>query len=182
MEIYLVRHTEPAIEKGICYGQADIEIKADEFRMSVSGISDQLPDDIDIIYSSPLKRCSHLAEHIQSLQYSLLQVRLDPRLKELHFGDWELKAWDEINQADLQPWMEDFVNKRTPNGESNMDLHVRALSFLDDLPESANKIAVFTHAGVIRSILTAVNGTALAEAFSLYSVGYGEVIVVRYEE
>ena len=26
MEIYLVRHTTPAIEKGVCYGQTDLNV------------------------------------------------------------------------------------------------------------------------------------------------------------
>lgn len=27
MEVYLIRHTETVCDKGICYGQADVDIK-----------------------------------------------------------------------------------------------------------------------------------------------------------
>ena len=37
MEIYLIRHTTPKIEKGICYGQADLNV-ADSFEEEINVI------------------------------------------------------------------------------------------------------------------------------------------------
>ena len=31
MEIYLIRHTSPLVEKGVCYGQADLALNLDLF-------------------------------------------------------------------------------------------------------------------------------------------------------
>ena len=42
MEIYLIRHTTPNIEKGICYGQADLDI-TETFLEEVEAIKPHLP-------------------------------------------------------------------------------------------------------------------------------------------
>ena len=41
MEIYLVRHTTPDVAKGICYGQADIDVTA-TFLAEAAGHNDLL--------------------------------------------------------------------------------------------------------------------------------------------
>ena len=63
MEIYLIRHTTPKIDKGVCYGQSDIEL-ADSFSMEFKEISKSIPKTFEKVYSSPLKRCTRLASLI----------------------------------------------------------------------------------------------------------------------
>ena len=63
MEIYLVRHTETICEKGICYGQSDVNI-VEPFDEIFDKIISELPSEA-VIFSSPLKRCVILAKHIQ---------------------------------------------------------------------------------------------------------------------
>lgn len=172
MEIYLIRHTTPEIEKGICYGQSDLPL-ATSFQTELQELLKQHPslNNPHTIYSSPLQRCKLLAEELHSTA-----IQYDVRLQELNFGDWELQPWDDIDQNQLKPWMEDFVNSPCPNGESFIDLYQRVLSFKDDLLLTQNEnVIIITHAGVIRSFLSYVNNTPLNEAFE-YKVAYGEVI------
>src|SRR6218665_2037125 len=115
MEVYLVRHTETVCEKGICYGQSDVEIR-EPYDVVFETILSQLPQEA-ILYSSPLQRCVVLAKHIQE-NIKANSIIEDSRLMEMHFGDWELQSWDAIPQEVLNSWMEDFVNVRVPNGES----------------------------------------------------------------
>ena len=61
MEIYLIRHTTPAVGKGICYGQTDLDI-TDSFKEEVAAIIPHLPDNIQTVFSSPLQRCKKLAD------------------------------------------------------------------------------------------------------------------------
>lgn len=84
MEIYLIRHTTPDIEKGICYGQSDIPLK-DTFPSEVKNILKSIPKHFDKVYSSPLQRCTQLANYIDQ------NNTIDNRLMELNFGSWELK-------------------------------------------------------------------------------------------
>lgn len=176
MEVYLVRHTETICEKGICYGQSDIEI-AEPFDLVFENIISQLPSEA-LIFSSPLKRCSLLAKHIQK-KINAISYQEDMRLKEMNFGDWEMKNWNDILPAQLNPWMEDFVNIPAYKGESFMELHQRVVSFLSDqFSKKVNKpIIIVSHAGVIRSILCYQSSLPLKEAFK-NKVDFGEVIKI----
>ncbi len=176
MEIYLVRHTETVCAKGICYGQADVDIVTPHDAI-FEKISVQLPEN-GIIYSSPLQRCLKLSNYIAS-QKKTQSLTVDNRLMEMNFGDWELQNWDEINPEHLNPWMEDFVSVRVPNGESFEDLHQRVVDFIENEIKFKNdtNIIIVAHAGIIRSILCHVNGIALKDAFQ-NNVAFGEVIQI----
>ncbi|MBI1835846.1 MAG: alpha-ribazole phosphatase [Flavobacteriia bacterium] len=176
MEIYLIRHTKPEIEKGICYGQTDIPL-ASSFEDEIEEILKKysFPGDEFIVYSSPLLRCKLAAEKLFNST-----IHYDKRLMELNFGDWELQKWDDINKTDLNRWMGDFVNVSCPNGESYVNLYDRVLQFIQSLKnsDSTKKIAVVTHAGVIRAFLAVHNNTNLKDSF-IYNVEYGEVMIVK---
>lgn len=175
MEIYLIRHTTPQIEKGICYGQSDIPL-ADSFDEELEEILNKGPflkDEI-AVYSSPLQRCKILAE---SLCNSSISYNQD--LVELNFGDWELQSWDAINKTELNAWMKDFVNVSCPNGESFTDLHKRVVAFYQSLILSEHdKVTIVTHAGVIRALLAFHNDTLLVDSFKM-KIEYGEVIKIE---
>ncbi len=171
MEIILVRHTTPNIEKGICYGQADIGV-IDTFLEEVQPILKEVPvnDTETAYYSSPLKRCKLLAEQLSDT------IIFDDRLKELDFGDWELKKWDDINKPELDIWMNDFVNITVTNGESYIDLHNRTVEFLNELKSLKKQhVVIVTHAGVIRSLWAYVNNISLENSFDL-KLKYGDII------
>jgi alpha-ribazole phosphatase len=177
MEVYLVRHTETVCEKGICYGQSDVGIR-EPYEAIFESILNQLPQDA-ILYSSPLQRCTILAKHILE-NTKIDSIIEDARLMEMNFGDWELRNWDAIPQEVLNPWMEDFVNVRVPNGESFVDLHDRVLDFLDNklARENEKPVIIVAHAGVIRSFLCKINDVSLKDAFQ-NKVNYGDVIKIE---
>ena len=171
MEIYLVRHTETVCAKGICYGQANVALK-EPYLEQFQEIKDCLPKNA-FYYSSPLKRCTILASFLSSSKYEV-----DNRLMEMHFGDWELKSWDEISKEEMDPWMNDFVNVNVPNGESFVELYKRVLSFIEEKKEDASSLVIVTHAGVIRSFLCKQMNLDLKDAFS-NKVDFGQVIKIN---
>lgn len=172
MEVYLVRHTETVCEKGICYGQSDVQILEPYLELFES-IKNQIPADA-IVYSSPLFRCTELAKHLSNV------IITDNRLMEMNFGDWEMKNWDAIPPDDFAPWMNDFVNVAVPNGESFVDLYNRVNDFLEkELQRKYNvPVVIVAHAGVIRSILCKIASLPLKEAFN-NKVGFGDVIKIE---
>jgi alpha-ribazole phosphatase len=177
--IYLIRHTTPAVARGICYGQTDLDVTG-SFREEAEVIRQHLPADIGPVYSSPLKRCTQLAQQL----FPDRPLRLMGELMEIHCGEWEMRAWDELPPEEVNPWMADFVRVRIPGGESYQDLHQRvtrcweAISREDAITRenAAGHIAVIAHGGVLRSILSGINGTPLIDSFSAYSLHYGCVI------
>ncbi len=171
MEVILVRHTAPKIAKGICYGQTDLDL-CNSFPEELQAIRNIVPinDPSIVYYTSPLKRCVLLAQELNP------KVIFDNRLKELNFGDWELKNWNDIDKKVLDPWMEDFVHTPATNGESYIDLQKRTVNFLEELREKKQKTSVVvTHAGVIRSMWAYVNHIPLEKSFDL-KLSYGAVI------
>ncbi|WP_347052696.1 alpha-ribazole phosphatase [Flavobacterium olei] len=177
MEIYLVRHTETICKKGICYGQSDVNIlePAEEI---FNRIISELPKEA-VIFSSPLKRCVVLAKHIQE-NIDAISYQEDERLKEMNFGNWELKNWNDIPPQELNPWMKDFVNIQVANGESFVELHERVGSFISEKFSKTNQpIIIVTHAGVIRSILCHQTSLPLKEAFT-NKVEFGQVIKIDF--
>jgi alpha-ribazole phosphatase len=170
MEVYLIRHTTPKIDKGLCYGQSDIPVTnafTDEFNKLVIN----LPEKFDVIYCSPLIRCKQLAQLLKSDN----GVVEDKRLMEMNFGDWEMKNWDVINQNQLNTWMQDFVNVKTPDGENFIELYARVCDFIDEVvKEQYKKVAIVTHAGVIRSCIAKVLELPLSNAFKV-PVAYSSV-------
>lgn len=176
-EIYLIRHTTPAVQKGICYGQTDLDV-TESFPEEAEMILRSLPSGITTVYTSPLKRCTRLTEHL----FPDLPVVVWPELMELHCGSWEMCGWDDIPKNEVDPWMADFVNVRVPGGESYIDLYQRVWGCWEEIIGGGASGAVVAHGGVIRSILAGVTGTSLLDSFKAFSLHYGCVIRVRPDE
>lgn len=173
MEIYLVRHTAVAIAKGICYGQTDIDV-APTFLSEAEIIKEYLPANINAVYSSPLKRCRILAEHL----FQNHSIALHDKLMEINCGSWEMQAWNDIPRAEIDPWMQNHTTTRIPAGESYEDLYERVKEIFTMLHKLTGTNVIFTHGGVIRSILTHLTHTPLKDSFNAFSLNYGCVIKI----
>ncbi len=174
MEIYLIRHTTPNIEKGICYGQSDLDLKPNYIE-EFETVLNQIPKKENLkVISSPLKRCSLLAKYFSD------NVSFDNRLKELNFGDWELKPWNDIPAKDINPWMTDFVNVAVPNGESYVDLAARVHAFFEEISllKSNENLIIVSHAGPIRAILAKLLKLTLKDSFNI-KINYGDVFHLK---
>jgi alpha-ribazole phosphatase len=191
MDIYLIRHTTPDVAKGICYGQTDLDI-TDSLHAEAALIRPHLPERIGAVYSSPLRRCAKLAAHL----FPAHPIQFREELKEIDCGRWEMKNWDSLPPEELDPWMNDFVQVRIPEGESYIDLNERVTRCFNQLrsevqgspnadgrshatealPEKAKPLILITHGGPIRSILASVTGTPLVESFKAFSLHYGCVV------
>ena len=169
--IFLIRHTAPAVERGICYGQSDVGLK-ESFLEEAETIKPFLPEISCQIFSSPLLRCRKLAQQL----FPSDPVYLEPALMEIHCGDWELKNWDHIPKGEMDPWMKDFVRIRMPGGESYVDLFSRVTQFFNSITYSGRDAIIFTHGGVIRSILSYITQTSLTDSFSIFSLHYSCVV------
>jgi alpha-ribazole phosphatase len=172
MEVYLIRHTSPAVAKGMIYGRTDVPV-AGTFNQEKEVILKMLPAPLDAVYASPSSRCTLLAAHIAPA------FKTDERLYEVDFGLWEGKTWDAIDPKVLAPWLQDYVHVCPPQGESMLQMNERVLHFWRELRQQPDqRIALVTHGGVIRLILAAVNNTPLASCFDI-QVAYGSVHLLK---
>jgi len=180
MEIYLVRHTPPKVEAGICYGQTDLPVD-DNFIYDFEKIKKEIPEKIDMIFSSPLKRCMVLAENIaRSIVFPVIGI--DERLKELNFGKWEMKKWETIPQSEFREWESDLLNYTIPEGESLAGLQNRVNDFINELlNRKIKKALIITHAGVIRCFLSRFNDIPIKETLNI-PVEFSSVKILKIEK
>lgn len=162
LELYLIRHTEPLIEKGVCYGQLDCDVTAD-YAKQLKKIGAYFSDkDIHAIYSSPLLRCAKLAEDLTAL-HPPLSVTYKEDFKEINFGEWEGVKWNDINRGKIDEWNNNRLDFQFPGGETPSSFHSRVIQALCEITDeitdetqcdnTSHKVLVIAHAGVIRSIL-----------------------------
>jgi alpha-ribazole phosphatase len=136
-----VGHTDPALnERG--------EAQADRLCCLLAG---ELPS---AVYSSDLKRCMQTAERICSrwnLQYVPARA-----LRELSFGRWDGKTYEEIMQMDREravAWYDNPFDNAPPEGESLRQLGERVDGWLDRLMSECrcgDTVVLVSHGGVIR--------------------------------
>ena len=168
MPLTLIRHTRVLTPEGLCYGRTEVPL-ASTFVVEADAVRSRLGAEPKIVYSSPAARCRSLADVLGA------NIRIDDRLQELNFGEWENRRWDELPRAEIDAWAEDFVDVAPPCGESFRELTRRVESFRRDCP--VGNSVVVTHAGVIRAWLCIIESRPLSMAFER-KVAFGEAIVV----
>jgi alpha-ribazole phosphatase len=147
VELVLIRHTAPAIEKGVCYGRTDIPL-AQSAQQDIQATLTQLPR-FDRVYSSPAQRCLQLASALT--ERDSCQLILAPELQELDFGQWEQLPWARIPREHSDPWAADTWNLAPPGGETERALWTRVASwYRTACPAPVSRCAIVAHGGPLR--------------------------------
>lgn len=173
-ELWVVRHTSVDVPEGVCYGGTDVGLKesfAEEASVVAKNLEGYTPD---IVYTSPLSRAMRLAKAV-----GYHEAIPDVRLREQHFGDWEMQRYDEITDPQMQLWFEDYVNVVPTNGESFAQQVNRLGDFVEEIRGTGyQKILVFAHAGVQMSIGAYLGLYEMIDA-PKYIQGYGSILKYR---
>lgn len=171
MKLTLIRHTSLQIAPGVCYGQTDVDVSVN-FMQEVLATQKKLSDiAVDAVFCSPLQRCVKLAEALK-----LNNIMQDNRLKELHFGDWEMQAWDAIPRDYFDQWANSYAHLSPPNGETFSQLQARGIAFINEIISQYHQqhVLVVTHGGMIRALLAYVLSMELKSLFR-FTIDYGSV-------
>lgn len=171
MKLTLVRHTSLQIATGICYGQTDVDV-AVSFIQEAAAIKEKLAAiAVDAAFCSPLLRCVKLADALK-----LDNITHDDRLKELHFGDWEMQAWNDIPREYFDEWAHNYAHMAPPNGETFSALQMRGVAFINEmLHQYRDKhVLAVTHGGMIRAMVAHVTKMQLQGLFEI-EINYGSV-------
>ncbi|MCY7370116.1 MAG: histidine phosphatase family protein [Polaromonas sp.] len=146
--LWLARHAQPLVESGVCYGQLDIPADAQATATSARALAVALPPGIRIV-CSPLQRCELLTQTLCGLRADLT-YKLDSRLMEMNFGNWEGRRWSGIGQPAIDAWVADFTHHRPGGGESVSAL-LRRVAGIWEEARAGERTLWITHAGVIRA-------------------------------
>ena len=167
VELVAVRHGMTAWNLERRYqGQRDIPLKFPEAEAALLRLRQGLAGErFELIYTSDLTRCRQTLEWAQAARDGM-PVMPEPRLREIDFGDYEGKTYDELKHLpDYRAWVDSVGERRIPGGENAADLRARLDGWLDDVACAAikaNQAAVSTkaplkvlavaHGGVIREL------------------------------
>jgi broad specificity phosphatase PhoE len=118
---------------------------------------------IDVCHASDLRRAVDTAAAIGADRH--LVITPDPRLRELHFGDWEGLTYQQTCQLDFQAvlaWETDPMQAAPPGGETLAQLAERVAAFLDAVTGVGrlkfHTALVVAHRGTLRVLLCLLLG------------------------
>ncbi|MFT7585095.1 MAG: broad specificity phosphatase PhoE [Cellvibrionaceae bacterium] len=180
----LVRHGQTEWNR-IRRIQGQLDSKLDETgRKQAQLVGKRLASEtgISAIYASDLSRAMDTAQSIAAHHPSLV-VQPDQRMREITFGPWEGKQWDEFEADEaekLRQWRSDVTSITIPGIEPIETFAARVRSFIDEMVERHpdGKIVVVAHGGSVNMFLTVamefplrncwrmkVGNTAIAEIY-----------------
>ena len=191
MTLWLVRHAQPLIDPGICYGQLNVaadlaatqacakelaeELSKELIKLEAHAVPNASSRQLNISVS-PLQRCELLAPVLIGLQPNFT-YKTDPRLQEMNFGQWEGKPWADIPKAELDAWTDDFAHYPVgQTGESVTHFMTRVAAAFDELDAEQNTLWI-THAGVIRAATLLAQGIrhiTRADQWPIAAPAYGQ--------
>ena len=147
--IVLIRHGETDWNViGRYQGQEDPPLNQKGLEQSKLLANKMVGMELDLVYSSPLKR----AEQTARIVCDVLNVPLitEPRLMEIHQGDWQNRLRTEIEEVypeifskwETEPW-----DVTPPNGEHLSQVQMRVNSAVKNIIEKHpnERIGVVTH-------------------------------------
>ncbi|MBW3628808.1 MAG: histidine phosphatase family protein [Gemmatimonadetes bacterium] len=155
LELTLVRHAATALNDARQYqGWIDPPL-SERGRSEALRVGARLGgSSFDLILSSDLRRCRETLE----LALPDRPVEVDRRLRELDFGSWDGRTYEECLASDelgLRIWIEDPLAASPPEGEPFELFRARVNAVLDALP-ARGRVLILTHGGPIRLMLARV--------------------------
>jgi alpha-ribazole phosphatase len=166
LRLIIIRHAQTVWNAtGRIQGQADPELSAAGL-WQCEKVAERLAlASIDAIYTSDLARARQTAEAVAS-KHPSVAVQVDAGLREIYLGAWEgatgatLQAgWPEL----FHQWQQHPSWDLVPDGESGPAFQERVLATFSRTAAAAGdgaSVAVVTHIGVTRTLLSAIVGAS----------------------
>ncbi len=155
MRLLLIRHGRTAAnEKRLYCGATDLPLsengRAELLTVKRRGIL-PAPDGFRAV-TSGMKRC----EETLMLLYGPLPHEQLPGLREMNFGAFEMRSYEELKDTpDYQAWISgDNEQNLTPGGESGAQMAARVKKTFDALLADRQDLLLVAHGGVIALILS----------------------------
>jgi broad specificity phosphatase PhoE len=153
--VLFLRHgeTEWNVERRL-QGRCESPLTAAGLRQ-VAEAGGTLPGDFGLVVASDLRRARLTAEPY--LARRVTEFRLDPRLRERSWGEWEGRSHDEIS-AEHPDWRDRGI--RPPGYETDDMVWDRVAPVVDELRTLSTPVLCVTHGGVIGVIARRFGGDA----------------------
>lgn len=181
-DIFLIRHGQP--ERQNCLlGLTNCGLT--DFGKKQLATLHKRSDNFDQIISSPLKRCVDFANDWHT--DSKLPLSVNSAWKEYDFGEWDGMSYQELNEKHTEAFT-NFTQQPAkhlpPNAECLIEFSERLEKNILQLVKhySGKKIAVITHAGVIRSLVAWCLGMDYKSGhqFQRFAVNYASMTHISF--
>lgn len=162
VKIYLVRHGE-AMGNVLEFfqGRTDAEISS-KGKMQLDALAQRFKDiNIDVIYSSPLKRTIETAEAVN--RYHDVPMILNSDIIEINGGRWEGEKWADLPEKfphEYHLWKTEINKFQAPDGESTQQVYDRMKAAVNKIAaeNQGKSVAVVSHGMSIKAFLTYADG------------------------
>jgi len=178
--ILLLRHGKTQGKPGILYSQQDVPLNEEGWLQTEKLIQGLEPLPLAAVYASDLSRARVAAERLSEKKG--LPLVITPKLREIDFGAWSGKHFQELLALpEFRARLSDPERIAPPGGESLRDLAQRAEEVIQEILShyQGKLVAVFTHGGLIRAVLTRALGAGLKHFFRLHQ-DYAAVNLIDY--
>ena len=171
LRLFVIRHGETPFNREMRYiGTADEPLSPKGVGQAEQLASSLGPLPLQAVYASPLSRAAETGRRIAEARQ--IDLRLEPRLREQAFGEWEGLTRSEVLERDrdrLLSWEAD-LGLSPPGGESLLSVQERTLALVEELAgiHSGEWIALVSHVGPIKALLCAVLDAPLATARRMF--------------
>lgn len=165
--IYIMRHGLTSSNKKKIYAGRNDESLCEEGIIQLLKIGNKLKDfKIDLIFSSPIRRCIQTAEVLNSFLNK--KIEIEESFKEMEIGPWEGLSEEEVAKLFPGEWRVWNINPSQliiKGRESLYDLQTRALNGMRKLllKSDRSRILVVTHVAIIRVLIIHYNKLELTK-------------------
>ncbi len=158
-KLHLIRHgiTQGNLE-GRYIGRTDLDLTPEAAQQLIEYREEGYYPPVELVYSSPLKRCLETARCIYPDQKPVVVEEM----RECDFGDFEGKSYQELEgDPDFDAWAKTGFAGSPKGGESSQDFILRLVNGLNAIirhmmEEGVFEAAVITHGGAIMMMLSAL--------------------------
>jgi alpha-ribazole phosphatase/probable phosphoglycerate mutase len=179
--LIFIRHGETEMAGRFC-GHSDPDLNPSGELQIARAAEEVAQLGVQRIYSSDLLRASRTASAIGKRIGVNAELRSD--LREIYFGLWESRTWDEIEDRfpeEAGRWLDDFPLRSAPGGEEYAAFTARIDAAITPLLSGASAMttAIVTHRGVMRYALTRFFSFPEEEAWTK-TEPYGAVVIANF--
>ena len=168
-ELIFIRHAETDLAGTFC-GHSDPPLNPQGNAQVYELIRRLASYPFDAVHSSDLRRATSTAGLLA--RAASVPLITSTNLREIYFGEWEGMTWADIETRDAayaRSWIESYPRLPAPAGEHFANFETRILQKVERLLCLAadKRLAVVTHAGVMRVVLRNFLGHSEQRAWEL---------------
>ncbi len=182
--LILIRHGETDWHVENRYvGTTDVPLNQRGMEQTAKLVERLKGEQIDCVYTSPLRRCSYMADLIAE-SHGLKPV-VSGDIIEIDISRWDGRTYKEIIESDgemLSGWIKDPLNTTIPGGESLSRVRDRTMRCVEEIHQNYpdGTAVIVSHGGPLRAILATVLEMELSLCFRL-TTDLASISIIDYK-